>query len=104
MRIEPTKLIIVGTRITYEAAGNAGSMCKNKNQQPQLKKLTNKKCTSTTTPSANKISSSCDDVVYTTAVQIRAQYVSQLKTVVRAETFESWPSENPAEIFLDTEQ
>ena len=31
-------------------------------------------------------------VVYT-AVQIRAQHVSQLKTVVRAQAFESWPSD-----------
>ena len=31
--------------------------------------------------------------VYATAVQIRVQYFSQLKTVGRAETFESWPSE-----------
>ena len=32
-------------------------------------------------------------VICPTAVQIRAQYFSQLKTVGRAETFESWPSE-----------
>ena len=32
-------------------------------------------------------------VIYTTAVQSRAQYISQLKAVGRAETFESWPSE-----------
>ena len=33
-------------------------------------------------------------VVNAAAVQIRAQYLSNLKTVGRAETFESWPSEN----------
>ena len=32
-------------------------------------------------------------VVYTTAAEIRAQYFCQLKTVGRAETFESWPLE-----------
>ena len=32
-------------------------------------------------------------VICTTAAQIRAQFFSQLKTVGRAETFVSWPSE-----------
>ena len=31
--------------------------------------------------------------IYTTAVQIPAQYFSQLKTVGQPETFENWPSE-----------
>ena len=38
-------------------------------------------------------SSFYDDVLYTTDVQIRAQYFSQMKTMGRAETFESWLSE-----------
>ena len=41
-------------------------------------------------------SSFYDVVLYTTVVQIRAQYFSQLKTVGRAETFESWSSEKGA--------
>ena len=51
-------------------------------------------CTSTA-PSANRLSSFYDDLlyIYTTVVQIRAQYVSQLKPVGPAGTFESWPSE-----------
>ena len=32
-------------------------------------------------------------VVYAAAEQTRAQYFSQVKTVGRAETFETWPSE-----------
>ena len=47
-------------------------------------------CTSTTTPSENNFSSFYDAVLYILllyAVQIRAQYFSQLKTVGRAETF-----------------
>ena len=41
-------------------------------------------------------SSFYDIVLYvlpSTAVQIHAQYFSQLKIVGRAETFDSWPSE-----------
>ena len=38
-------------------------------------------------------SSFYDDVLHTTAVQIRGQYFSHLKTVGRDDFFESWPSE-----------
>ena len=49
---------------------------------------------STTTPGANiTLKFLRRRVVCSTAVHIRAQHFSQLKTVGRAETFESWPSE-----------
>ena len=77
----------VKKNITYSGVNKKHVCVRKKNQQPQLKKIIN--YTHQLHKVRTKISSFYDDVLYRFALNI----FTQLKTVGRAETFESWPSE-----------
>ena len=79
--------VVVDTGVNYKY------VCAKQISPTTPNEITNKQqCTSTTKPGANNFSNFYD-VLYLLLLQIRAQYFPQLKTVGRAETFVSWPSE-----------